>query len=117
MAMPRGVRSVLIYVPLVAGMALAAAVGNENINLRPKTGGTDNDALIQMEIKGVEDDQKADDLLAILNQLPWASRTAVLPRHPGVIPKERWQPKATAAIAIAERQWADVVDLANRAGK
>src|SRR5262249_51957044 len=71
----------------------------------------------QIELKGVEDEQRADDLLALLNQLSWASRTAVLPRYPGVIARERWQPKATALVAVAERQWADVADLASRIRK
>src|SRR5262245_51286233 len=103
---------------LPAGIAwAAAAAGSENTNPQPKAGGTDNDPLIQMEVTGVDGEQKVDNLLTILNQLPWASRTAVFPRHPGAIGKDRRQPKATAAVAIAERQWADLVDLANRLRK
>jgi hypothetical protein len=46
-----------------------------------------------------------------LNQLPWASRTAVLPAYPGAIAKNRLLPKATAVVALGERQWADIVGL------
>src|SRR5262245_22975248 len=77
----------------------------------PKTGGTDNDALIQLELAPLAREGAAAELLAVLNQLPWASRTAVLPRHVGAIAKERWHPKATAAVAVGERQWADIADL------
>src|SRR5262249_16454521 len=44
----------------------------------------------------------------------WASRTAVLPRYPGNIARGRLHPRATAVVALGERQWADVVDLVRR---
>jgi hypothetical protein len=80
----------------------------------PKTSGTENDALIQLEIEGIDDNDEAEALLACLNQLSWASRTAVLPHYPGVIAKDRLHPKATAVVAVGERQWADAVDLLHR---
>jgi peroxiredoxin len=80
---------------------------------QPKTGGTDNDPLIQLELAGA-DDSRAEALLAVLNQCTWASRTAVLPGHEGKIAKDRWLPKAAAALAVGERQWADVSDLATQ---
>src|SRR5262245_5967449 len=99
MPMRRRMRSVLTYLPLAAGIALAAAVArSEDTNLRPKTGGTENDPLIQLALGGLDGEGRAEVLLACLNQLPWASRTAVLPRYPGTIAKGRWQPKATAAV-------------------
>jgi hypothetical protein len=85
--------------------------------LRPKTAGTDNDPLIQLEGSGAAGEKGHDALLACLNQLPWASRTAVLPAYRGAIAKDRWLPKATAAVALGERQWADIADLANRIRK
>jgi hypothetical protein len=81
---------------------------------KPKTGGTDNDPLIQLEVEGVDGGHRADALLASLNQLPWASRTAVLPRFPGTIGRDHWHPKARAVVALGERQWADLVELENR---
>jgi hypothetical protein len=103
----------------VALWAVLAAVsaGIEKHSPQPKTGGTENDPLMQLEVGGLDGDKRADVLLACLNQLPWASRTAVLPGHPGTIAKDRWHPKATAAVAVAERQWADLVDLTNRLRK
>ena len=82
--------------------------------VRPKCGGTDNDPLIQLELPPLAPDGGAEALLAALNQLPWASRTAVLPRYPGVVAKARRHPRATAVVALGERQWADIVDLVNR---
>jgi hypothetical protein len=81
---------------------------------QPRTGGTDNDPLIQLELPALAADGGADKLLAALNQLPWASRTAVLPHHPGIVARGRLHPRATAVVALAERQWADVVDLVRR---
>ena len=93
-------------------MAVAAvAAGGENDKPQPKTGGTVNDPLIQLEVGGLDGDNRAEVLLACLNQLPWASRTAVLPRYPGAIARDRLLPKATAVVALAERQWADIADL------
>jgi peroxiredoxin len=40
-----------------------------------------------------------------------------LPRYAGAVAKEHWHPKATAAVAVAERQWADVTDLVRRVRK
>jgi hypothetical protein len=97
----------------VAGLGPA----NEKQSPQPKTDGTDNDPLIQLELEGLDGDNRAEVLLACLNQLPWASRTAVLPRYPGAIARDRWQPKATAAVAVGERQWADIVDLVIRLRK
>jgi hypothetical protein len=95
----------------------AVAAGGENHNPRPKTGGTDNDPLIQLEVGGLEDDHRAEVLLACLNQFPWASRTAVLPRYAGTIAEGRLHPKATAVVALGERQWADIADLVNQVRK
>jgi peroxiredoxin len=80
---------------------------------QPRTGGTDNDPLIQMELPPLADGG-AEKLLAALNQLPWASRTAVLPRYPGSIARGRLHARAIAVVALGERQWADVVDLVRR---
>jgi hypothetical protein len=95
----------------------AISAGNEKKNPQPKTGGTENDPLIQLEVKGLDGDNRAGVLLACLNQLPWASRTAVLPRHPGTIARDHLHPKATAVVAVGERQWADIADLVNRIRK
>jgi hypothetical protein len=83
----------------------------------PKTGGTDNDPLIQLELAPLAPEGAAEALLTVLNQLPWASRTAVLPRYAGAVAKDHWHPKATAAVAVGERQWADVADLVHRVRK
>jgi hypothetical protein len=80
----------------------------------PKTGGTDNDPLIQLELPPLAADGGAEALLAALNQLPWTSRTAVLPHYPGNVAKGRLHPRATAVVALGERQWADLVDLVRR---
>jgi hypothetical protein len=80
----------------------------------PKTGGTENDPLIQLELPPLAADGGAEALLAALNQLPWASRTAVLPHYPGNVAKGRLHPRATAVVAVGERQWADLVDLVRR---
>jgi peroxiredoxin len=40
-----------------------------------------------------------------------------LPRFPGTIARERLEPKATAALTVGERQWADVADLAGQIRK
>jgi hypothetical protein len=83
----------------------------------PKTGGTDNDPVIQLELAPLASEGAAEALLAVLNQLPWASRTAVLPHYAGAVARDRWHPKATAAVAVGERQWADVADLVHRVRK
>src|SRR5262249_8866912 len=107
--------SVFFCLLLAADSALAdAATGSRDKDPRPKTEGTDNDPLIQLQLEGFDSDKRADELLACLNQFPWASRTAVLPRYPGAIAKERWQPKSTAAVAVGERKWADIVALETR---
>jgi hypothetical protein len=98
-------------------VAAAVSAGGEKKNPQPKTGGTENDPLIQLELGGLDGDDRAEVLLACLNQFPWASRTAVLPRHPGAVAKDRLHPGAKAVVAVGERQWADVVDLANRIRK
>jgi hypothetical protein len=95
----------------------AVSAADDQKSPRPKTGGTENDPLIQLELMGTSGDREADNLLDTLNQLPWASRTAVLPRYPGTFSKDRWHPKATAMVAVGERQWADVADLVNRIQK
>jgi hypothetical protein len=99
-------RNLSLLLALTAGAAWAADT--------PKTGGTDNDPLIQLEIPNLAGEGKEETLLATLNQLPWASRTAVLPHHPGAVGRERLHPGATAVVALAERQWADVADLVRR---
>ena len=83
---------------------------------QPKAGGTDNDPLVQLEVEGASGD-RATVLLAALNQCSWASRTAVLPDYPGFIAKDRLRPKATAVLAVGERQWADVADLTSQLHK
>src|SRR5262245_62045639 len=93
---------------LALGMSIAVALAAGDDQLQPKTGGTENDPLIQLEVRGLEEDNRVRALLACLNQFPWASRTAVLPRFPGVIANRFWHPKATAVVAVGERQWADV---------
>src|SRR5262249_23070950 len=35
-------------------------------------------------------------------------------QYPGIIPRDRLHPRATAVVALAERQWADIVDLVRR---
>jgi hypothetical protein len=81
-------------------IATAISTGNEKEEPRPKTSGTESDPLIQLEVNGLESEHRAETLLACLNQLPWASRTAVLPRYPGNIAKDRLHPKATAVVAL-----------------
>jgi hypothetical protein len=83
---------------------------------RAKIGGTDNDPLIQLELTPAVSRNTAETVLACLNQLPWASRTAVLPRYPGIIPKGLLHPRAVAVVAVGERQWADISDLVQRLG-
>jgi peroxiredoxin len=99
---------------VVALWVAVAASGDERATPRPKTGGTDNDPLIQLEVQGLDGDQRAEALLACLNRFPWASRTAVLPRYPGAVARERLLPRAAAVLAVGERQWADLSDLAYR---
>src|SRR5262249_41936123 len=96
----------------LAGAAVAA--GNQGSNPQPKTGGTENDPYIQLELKNFDGAAGAEAVLACLNQLPWASRTAVLPRYPGAIARDRLHPRATAVVTVGERQWADLADLADR---
>src|SRR5262245_47895055 len=73
----------------------------------PKKGGTENDPLIQLEVACLSPTEGDEALLAALNSLPWASRTAVLPDYPGVIARDRLHTRATAVAALCERQWAD----------
>jgi hypothetical protein len=99
-------------------LAVQTARGDDGAGkAAPKTGGTDNDPLVQLELAPLAPEGEAEALLAVLNQLPWASRTAVLPRHAGAVAKDHWHPKATAAVAVGERQWADIADLVNRVRK
>jgi hypothetical protein len=103
---------VLLCLLLAGGSVLAAdPTGSQDKDPRPKIEGTDNDPLIQLELEDLNGDKRAEELLACLNELPWASRTAVLPRYPGTIAKERLQPKSRAAVAVGERKWADIVAL------
>src|SRR5262249_21383245 len=105
------IRKVLLVV-WAGVLAVQTARGDDRAaKPTPKTGGTDNDPLIQLELAPLAPEGAAEALLAVLNQLPWASRTAVLPRYAGAVAKDHWHPKATAAVAVAERQWADVADL------
>jgi hypothetical protein len=107
--------SVFLCFLLPAGTGLAdAPAATRDKDPQPKMEGTDNDPLIQIELEGFNGDKRAEELLACLNQFPWASRTAVLPRYRGTIAKERWQPKCTAALAVGERKWADIGDLQSR---
>src|SRR5262249_43238415 len=62
---------------LVAGWAPGApAVGGQPPPARPqpKTGGTENDPLIQLELPPLAPEGGAEAVLAALNELPWASR-------------------------------------------
>jgi hypothetical protein len=101
----------------IAVAVAAVGAGSENKSPRPKTGGTESDPLIQLEVGGIDGDNRAEVLLACLNQLPWASRTAVLPRYPGTIAKDRMHPNATAVVALGERQWADIAALVQQVRK
>jgi peroxiredoxin len=106
---------IVVWVGVLAGQI---ARGDDRAKKpTPKTAGTDNDPLIQLELAPFAQEGAAEALLGVLNQLPWTSRTAVLPSYTGAVPKDSWHPKATAAVSIAERQWADLVDLVNRARK
>src|SRR5262249_19386494 len=95
----------------------AVSAGGEKKDPQPKTAGAESDPPIQLELKGPGGDDRAGVLLACLNQLPWATRTAVLPQYPGIIARERLHPKATAVAAVGPRKWADVVDLVGRVRK
>jgi hypothetical protein len=108
-----------VFIVISAGvLAVQMARGDDRADKpTPKTGGTDNDPLIQLELAPLATEGAAKALLVVLNQLPWASRTAVLPRYPGAVGKDDWHPKATAVVAVGERQWADVADLVNRVRK
>src|SRR5262249_45849366 len=110
-------RKALVVVWAGALAVQLARGGDRAGRTTPKTGGTDNDPLIQLELEPLAPEGAAEALLTVLNQLPWASRTAVLPRYAGAVAKDRWHPKATAAVAVGERQWADVADLVNRVRK
>jgi hypothetical protein len=106
-----------IWVAIVSAgiLALQLALGASPAGkVGPKSEGTANDPLIQLELPPLAADGGAEALLALLNQIPGASRTAVLPRYPGAIAKDRFHPQATAVVAIGERQWADISDLDNR---
>jgi hypothetical protein len=96
------------------GPAALGAPASPAEKVAPKTGGTENDPLIQLELPPLAADGGAEALLAALNQLPWASRTAVLPQCPGNVAKGRLHPRATAVVAVGERHWADLVDLVRR---
>ena len=101
-------RTLLITVLSVGILAFQTARADGQSNeVKPKMGGTDNDPLIQLELAPIAAEEP-ETLLAALNQLPWASRTAVLPRYPGSVAEKRLHPKAVAVIAVGERQWADI---------
>jgi len=108
-------RKVSIMIVSAAILAAQTARGIGPVNsVRPKTGGTENDPLIQLELSSLACDNWAETLLAALNQLSWTSRTAVLPCYPGTIAKERLRPKASAVVAVGERKWADITELVRR---